>query len=424
MNIYIIGGGAAGVLAAVSAKRHNPHYEVTIVDRTFALGRKLLVCGAGRCNITNKYLDSSLEKAYHGAPHLFVHTIFSQFGYQDIIRFFAELGVETYTEQKTTIGKVFPVTDQAQTITELLLDEVQRLGIQIQLNTEVTAFWQNDNDTFTLKASSINKKREVQEQHTYTADKVILTTGGKSYPALGSNGSGYPLAESFGHTVVPPVPAAVSLAASNQLSHLLQRVKLPLQVTAIVDGKPQKTDTDDVMFTNYGLSGPAILNISRDISIHFNREHGTNAAVRINFFPNKTPDQARTLMEERWKKRPNQSVQISFYGLFPNKVPRAILKILQIDANTPVKELTGGQKKTLIKSMTAWDVPVQGTRGWNEAEFTAGGIRTTEITAETLESTLCPGLYLAGEVLNVDGDVGGFNLSWSWASGFVAGKLN
>lgn len=429
-QLVIIGGGPAGMMAAISARRHHgTSLGITIIDRTFALGRKILVCGAGRCNITNKNLLNKYQESYYGAYPKFINTVFSEFGYNQIVEFFADLGVEVYLERKTEIGKMFPVTNQAKTISDMLLDEIERSNIEIKLNTHVESIEKDAASgkflihTQPVENNAANEDAISQKSQTFQADKVIISAGGKTYPALGADGSGYDLAHTLGHSIVKPVPSALPLEASDELIHLLQGVKFPIEVTSIIEGKAIKTRTDDVMFTNYGLSGPAILNISREISIHFNREQKHDAEVKLNFFPGMTPNQVKELLEARWQKRPNQTLENSLVGIFPTKIPNALLQAADIEPATKVSKLDGQTIEKLIKTLTGYLISISGTRGWNEGEFTAGGVDARQIKSGSLESKILPGLYFAGEIVDVDGDVGGFNLSWSWASGYVAGQL-
>jgi predicted Rossmann fold flavoprotein len=443
-DLIIIGGGAAGMMAAISAKRHHPDYRVAILDRTFALGRKILVCGAGRCNITNINLDKSIVDHYYGANPEFIGSIFSQFGYQNITEFFNELGAELYVERKTNIGKVFPVTDQAKTITEMMLDEIERYGIEVFVNTEVASISkETDPNRGHGEAVAIDKvdhdqvqwhiecnmletsegQTVVRGQTSFVSKYLILAAGGKTYPALGSNGSGYALAETLGHTLIQPVPSALPLEGKNPLSQALQGQKLEVEVTSIIAGKDIKTRTDDVMFTQYGLSGPAILNISREVSIRINRENKHDVQVRLNFFPEKTAAEVRETLEARWGRRPEQTTVLSLYGLLPNKVAEEITKLAHIPAERLNQDLRQTEKDALVQALTNTIIDITATRTWNEAEFTAGGVKAEEIEPGILKSKLHNGLYLAGEIVDVDGDVGGFNLSWSWASGWVAGQL-
>lgn len=426
-DLIIIGGGAAGQMAAISAKRNNPELSVAILDRTFALGRKILVCGAGRCNITNINLDKSIKDHYYSSNPEFPEKILTQFGYQDIVEFFNDLGIELYVERKTNIGKLFPITDSAKTVTALLEDELARLNIDVFLNTDVTQINPNIKSqitNFQISANKLNAEGKVTHEENFSSQKLIISAGGKTYPALGSNGSGYTLIDSFGHNIIKPVPSALPLVSKNPLSHELQGVKMEIEVTSIINNKEVKTRTDDVMFTQYGFSGPAILNISREISIHINREEKSGVQVKLNFFPGKTQSEVTEFLNKRWERRGDQTLEKSLFGIFPNKIPAALLKVIGLNKDIPVSNLTTSQKESLIELLTNFTADISATRGWNEAEFTAGGIDTTEINNQTLESSKIPGLYFCGEILDVDGDVGGFNLSWAWASGYVAGKLN
>jgi len=423
-DLIIIGGGAAGMMAAITAKKTNPALKVTILDRTFALGRKILVCGAGRCNVTNLNLDKSVADHYYGAESDFISEIFKQFGYKDITAFFDDLGIPLYVERKSEIGKLFPITDQAKTVTALLEDELIRLNIAVQLNTEVAKV-EKRGERFVLELWPVAKsgQRENFGKEEISSDLLVLSAGGKTYPALGSNGSGYALAEKLGHRIITAVPSALPLEASSSLIHELQGVKLDAEVTSIIGGQVVKTRTDEVLFTTYGISGPAILNISREVSIRLNRDQRQDVVVRLNLLPGQNFEQVRETLEARWQKRPTQYVEKSLYGLLPNKVATAILKVAGIPNNKKVNDLNAADQKKLITTLQSHEIIIKATRGWNEAEFTAGGVDTKQVKTGTLESKLVPGLYLCGEILNVDGDVGGFNLSWAWSSGHVAGKL-
>lgn len=421
-DLIIIGGGAAGIIAAISSKRHHPTLSVAILDRTFALGRKILVCGAGRCNITNRNLNTSVTTKYYGAKPEFISSVFAQFPYEKIVEFFNDLGVELYIERKTQVGKLFPVTDQAKTITNLLDDELKRLGIEVFLNTECRAIQKSDK-LFKVEAVTLENNAPKGDPTILFSKNLIISAGGKTYPALGSNGSGYTLAQNFGHSLIQPVASALPLVGKNLISQEANGTKMEIEVSSIINGQQIKTTTDDVMFTQYGLSGPAILNISREISIHLKRYNQKEAIVQLNFFPGKTKLQVQELLRARWRKRPDQTVEMSLNGIFPPKLPPIILKLCNIPLQAMVSNITASQEQTLLETLTTYQIIITDTRGWNEAEFTAGGINTDEIKIGTLESKKVPGLYFCGEILDVDGDVGGFNLSWAWSSGFVAGKL-
>jgi hypothetical protein len=411
-DVVIVGGGAAGIMAGISCIKTHPDYSVCIIDRTCAIGRKILVSGAGRCNITNVNLATDPLKHYYGDKD-FIKGIFDQYPYEEIIEFFNELGIETYVEQKNNIGKVFPMTDQAKAVVTILEDELNRLGVKIFLNEACKSAQKVNTNEFELM-TNIN---------TFNCKYLILSTGGMTYPALGSDGSGYNLAKSLGHKIINTIPAALPLTSKDKICHHLQGIKMKIEASSYINNQFVKKYTDDVIFAQYGLSGMGIMNLSREISIHYNRESGNNAYVLLNFFPGKSLEQIMMVLEKRWNARPTQSIEKSLLGLLPIKVPAFLLTSLNIPLETKVSKLSDKQKSDLYNYIFAYKVEISGTRGWNEAEFTAGGVDTGEVKDNSLESKLCDKLYLCGEILNVDGDIGGYNLSWAWGSGNIAGKL-
>jgi predicted Rossmann fold flavoprotein len=409
-DVVIIGGGPSGMMAALSVRRRHPEYSVLIIDRTFELGRKLLVTGAGRGNITNINLLHDPEKLYHGDQQ-FIQSVFTQFPYNDILKFFDGLGVPLYEEKKTNKGKMFPVINHAKTIRDLIVDEVAQEKVTVIVNTTVTTICRSDGQ-WKISAADIR----------FLSKYLIISTGGRTYPSLGSDGTGYDLLKSLGHTIISPVPSAVPLVSKNPLSHLLQGEKMTMQAEAVIDGKPVSRATGDVMFTQYGYSGPAVFDISRDISIRINREGKQDTKIRLHFFPGKTPDELTDELIRRFAKHPGFPVAHCLWGLLPQKVAGAVCAAAKLPIDMVAKNIKDVHIKLLIGILTSFEADVTGTRGWNEAEFTAGGVDTHEMSS-TLESKKVSRLYIAGELLDVDGPVGGYNLSWAWASGFVAGKL-
>ncbi len=410
-DVVIIGGGAAGIMAAISVAFHHPKYSVAIFDKTFELGRKFLTSGAGRGNLTNINLANGPGEFYHGDQTL-ITSVFGQFGYADIIKFFEELGVLLYEEKKTDKGKIFPIIDHAKTVRDMLVDALTEKGVTICCNTPVLNVEKTD-----------DKWRITTDKESFIAQTVILTAGGKTYPSLGSDGSGYEIVKNFGHTIVLPVVSAVPVVSKNLLSHYLQGEKTEMQVAAVIDGKETVTAVGDVMFTQYGFSGPAIFDISRDFSIRINREGKKDTMVRLSFFPDASTGEVEKMLEERWQKHPAYPVAHSLWGLLTQKAAGAVCAVASIPKERISGQLTREETNRLIEVLTSYTAEITDTRGWNEAEFTAGGVSALEINPLSLESQKAPGLYFAGEIIDVDGPVGGFNLSWAWATGWVAGKM-
>jgi predicted Rossmann fold flavoprotein len=410
-DVIVIGGGPAGMMAALSVRQNHPDKAVAIVDRTFELGRKLLVSGAGRGNVTNTHLEHDAEKQYHGDSTC-IQSIFSQFGYAQIREFFEHIGIPLYEEIKTGRGKIFPVIDNAKTVRDVLVRELDSAGVAIFCNTTVGNLKKSD------AGWEIQTNVGVLESQT-----VIFACGGKTYPALGSDGSGYELMKQLGHTVNAPVPSAVPLVSKNQLSHFLQGEKMNMKVTAVIGGKEGSSSVGDVLFTQYGISGPAVFDVSHDISLRINREGKTDTEVVLSFFPTMTDDEFRTALDTRMRKYSGRPASEMLWGLLNTKIAGAVCAILKFPKEKKAGEITSEEKEALIQLLTHTKLQIEVTRGWNEAEFTAGGIDTKEINTQTLESNIVKGLYFAGEILDIDGPVGGYNLSWAWSSGWVAGKL-
>lgn len=406
--VVIVGGGAAGMMAALSARRHHPGHKLILVEHEESLGRKLLVCGAGRCNVTNVNV---VPERFSGAPTDFVAAVLDQFDHRSVRNFFEDLGVPLYEEKKNTKGKLFPVTNQAQTVLALLIDELERAGVEIRTGVHVDRI-EAGPDGFAIATN----------KGPMWSTRLILSTGGKTYPKLGGDGSGYALAESFGHAVVEPVATALPLVARNPVSKRVHGVRAEMEVAAIVGGEEVCRDSDQMMFTKYGFTGPAILNVSRPIALRLNREKKSDCELELKFLPRKSRAEIAEALRSRWERRPDQRLSLSLSGLMQNKLPAAILAHLEIE-DGPASKAPIADRDRLIDFLAGWRVPVQETRGWDEGEFTAGGVDCREVDAKTLRSSKNPALYFAGEVLDVDGEVGGFNLTWAWASGFVAGKL-
>ncbi|MDO8536065.1 MAG: aminoacetone oxidase family FAD-binding enzyme [Candidatus Omnitrophota bacterium] len=389
-DIVIIGGGAAGITAAISAKRRNR--SVAICDRMPKIGKKILASGNGRCNLLNERLDESF---YNTSGRLLVRSIFQKFGKDRIQSFFKELGLETYSED----GRLFPRTNQSSSVMKVLELELSRLSVPIELNFEVKSI-SHSQGLFTV----ISKSGKTME-----CENLIVAAGGRSYPALGSDGSCYKMALNLGHRIVEPVPAAVAIVLKDRLCHLLQGQKIAASVKAIINQKTVCESTGDLLFTNYGLSGTSILDVSEEISIAINRQKINDCLVSVDMVPFMDKDALKSEISRRIKN--GWKAEDLLAGILPNKFHFAFEgKEIGVDA----EKIAVSVKSRVFK--------VVETKRWNEADFTAGGIDTKYIKTGTLESTVVKGLYFAGEILDVCGKRGGYNLAWAWASGFVAGS--
>ncbi len=388
--VIVIGGGASGIVAAITVKSRG--VPVVICERMNRLGRKILASGNGRCNLSNDKLDSS---HYNPASKRLVDSVFNKFGKNDIIRFFESHGLKIYSEE----GRVFPVTNQSSTVLKILEMELARLSIPVEYDFQASKVTEIKAGFVVLSASG----RKV------TGGAVILACGGRSYPALGSDGNAYGIAKGFGHTIIEPVPSAVPLVVKDELCHNLQGQKIYARIKSLLGGKVASESSGDLLFTKYGLSGTAILDISREISVAINRNKSRDAAVSVDMAP--SMGEAELASELSKRLRGGVPAEDLIAGILPNKFGPAMKELLRVkDAKLIAKTLKDKRFKVL------------GTRGWNEADFTAGGVNSSEVDADHLASLIIRGLYFAGEILDVDGKRGGYNLAWAWASGHVAGR--
>lgn len=389
-DLAVIGGGPAGIMAAITAKRQGG--SVLVCEKMPKLGKKLLASGAGRCNLLNEKVGAEF---YNPEARPLVSEAFRQFGKEKILGFFKELGLETYAQED---GRMFPVTDQAASVLKVLEMELERLKVAVELGCCIKQI-EIKPDGFHLKT---------QDGKHFSGRAVILAGGGRSYPALGSDGSAYALAQKFGHTIIEPVPSTVALLVKDPWCHLLQGQKIRAAVTSRIQNKNIRTVSGELLFTQYGLSGTAILDVSEEISAAANRENIRNLEVEADILPSFSEEELRTEFLRRLER--GIPAEHLLEGLLPTKFSTAMKTLL---AKKDLAEIVRNLKHRRFK--------VDGTRGWNEAEFTAGGVATSEVHAKTLESKLQKGLYLAGEMLDVNGQRGGHNLAWAWASGAVAG---
>lgn len=388
-NVIVIGGGASGIIAAISAKRKCR--DVVICEKMPRLAKKLLITGAGRCNLSNENLS---ELHYNPEARGLVKSVFSRFGKNEISNFFKEIGLRVYSEE----GRIFPVTNQAQSVLKILEEELKRLKISIEFSFTAESVI-DSGKAFTVKS---------KDNKSISADSVIIAGGGKTYPSLGSDGSCYSLAADFAHSTVKPVPSAVPLVTKDIFCHLLQGQKISCIAKSIIDGRIKRQIKGEILFTRYGLSGTAILDISEDISIAINRLNKKTAAISLDMVPFMGDSELKKEIETRLVR--GFKKEDLMLGILPNKFSLVLKDLLKDADSSKIVSILKDKRFNII-----------GTRGWNEAEFTAGGVDIKDIKESTLESKLKKGIYFAGEILDVNGERLGYNLAWAWASGYVAG---
>jgi predicted Rossmann fold flavoprotein len=393
-DVAVIGGGAAGLAAAIGAARRGA--SVVVAERLPKPGKKILVTGGGRCNLSHERFDAA---DFASTDPALVGSVFARAGPADILRFFHELGLETVSDG----GRVFPSTGQAASVLKVLLLEIDRLGVAMEFDFEAAAV-DGRSGGFILSA---------RDGRAIEARRIVLAGGGRTYPALGSNGSGHELARKMGHRIIPPVPSAVPLVVKDRLCHALQGQRIRARATALVGGNIVGEADGELLFTAYGLSGTAVLDVSQGLSIALNRDGRPDAVLAADLVPFMTAE--RLAGEIRRRIRAGWAESDRLAGILPEK-----FAVLAHSIPAPQGRLDAAA--ALASALKDKRFAVQGTRGWNEAEFTAGGIDAREVDPGTLESKPCRGLHLAGEILDVQGPRGGYNLAWAWASGLQAGE--
>ena len=401
VDCVVVGGGAAGLLAAAAAATRGE--RVALLEANRQVGRKILVSGNGRCNLTNR--DADAARHYHGGDPAFVRPALSLFPVQASLAFFRDLGIETHEEKR---GRLFPRSDQAQSIVEALLDRLQQS--RVDLCTEAKVVSLTGPAPFVATAA---------DGRGWQAERVVVASGGSSVAKLGADRSGLDLAVALGHRATPLLPGLVPLESDDEYVHAMQGVKVVAAVQAAIPGRGLVMDTDDLLFTAYGVSGFTVLSLSALVVPLLARGPVT---LRVNLLPGQSAEQASELLQERWRRNPHRTLANSFCGLFSNRLVPPFLERFGFPLECRVDSVPKTERWRLAQALTDWPIEVIRPRSFEHAEVTIGGIRTGEVDAHTLESRLVPGLYFAGEVLDVHGDLGGFNFQWAWSSGWLAGQ--
>lgn len=400
-KIAVVGGGAAGITAAIAARRKGA--DVTILESNQRIGRKILTTGNGRCNLTN--ITTSIAN-YHGNSPRFAYSALSQFGVEQTLDFFARLGVEHRIEEG---GKVFPFSLQASSVLDVMRYELETSGVRVQCETEVIGIAPGQSGfTLTLKSGA-----------KFQYDRVIIATGGKAAPQLGSKGTGYALALSLGHSIVEPFPALVQLKLASSYLKQIKGIKFEGTAEIVLDNKSLQSARGEILFTEYGISGPPILTLSRKAGECLQKKQ--SPWLRVVLLDSFAAGELEDLLVRRFSDNPGKTLAFSFVGFLNKQLAPVMLKEAGVDLNKSAGQVTAAELKRIAHILLDWRFPVTGTTSWPNAQVTAGGVDVNDIDSKTMESKVIPGLYFAGEVLDIDGDCGGYNLQWAWSSGYIAG---
>ncbi len=399
MKILIVGGGAAGLSCAITAKKTYPSHTVTVIEGNDRVGKKILTTGNGQCNLTHEHLS---EDAYrgdvaYGAP------ILENYNDEKIIEFFESLGAVIKLEED---GRAYPYSLQAGSIVDLLRFEATKLGVEFLLD-------------FKVKKIERNKPgfRLYTDIDFVDGDRVVIACGGQAAPHTGSDGSGYALLERFGHKRTNLYPVLVPLKCESPYLPSMKGMKTDAVATLYDGDRAVREEFGEVLFTEYGLSGPPIFQLSGEV-------HECHAPViSLKLVPEFSREEVTSFLKERIEAHPDFTLEQFFTGFLNKRIGMAVLKAADV---TPLSRMTWSLRDQDIEELSRiicdWRFPVTGTLDWSRAQATHGGIRMEDFSMYTLESHLQRGLYAAGEILNMDGDCGGYNLHWAWASGMAVGE--
>ena len=425
-TVLVVGAGAAGLTAAIRAGEAGA--SVTCLNAHPRLGLKILMSGGTRCNVTHRQVS---ERDFHGGSPNVVRRVLRAFTADQTVDWFRnQLGVPLKLEET---GKYFPESDDAQTVLDALLAATARAGVTLQSGTRAVRL-ERSGPGWRAGVQSVRGSVEfgegtaragetawplpsVEPSEWLEGDAVVLATGGLSFPRTGSDGTGYALAESLGHTLVPPVPALTPLVAVDPLCQSAQGVTMEAELALWVDGRVAQRTRGSLLLAHFGVTGPAALDLSR----HWHRAEGHSRRVTLSFLPGTSLQP----LEREWVAYAAAHARRGTRAWLGERLPERVADILTAESGVggaAMSQVPRERRAPLLRGLIERDIGVTGTLGFEKAEVTAGGVPLSEVDPSTLESRVAPGLYLCGEILDVEGRLGGFNFQWSWSSGTVAGR--
>lgn len=403
-DVIIIGAGAAGLLAAARAAEQG--CKTLLLEKNRKPAVKILMSGGTRCNITQSTDIKGIVAAY-GPSGKFLHSALASLDPQAVVELFHAEGVQTKVE---STGKIFPVSDKALDVQQALLRRLARSNAEMVVETPISSIHRTE-DRFMV----------VGPQQTWIGQNLILTTGGQSYPGCGTTGDGYAWAAAMGHTIVPPRPALVPITSAAEWVRGLSGVTLPDVAVHILEPgqkKPLAQQQGSLLFTHFGLSGPAILNVSRVVSGH---AHPASLILECDLLPQRPENWLLADLQQASQTAGNQLVLTRWTEHLPRRVAEAIFAVAEVSPNRKCAELSKAERGRLVSTTKKLSIPITGTLGFEKAEVTAGGIALSEVDSSTMESKVVPNLYFAGEILDLDGPIGGYNFQAAFSTGWLAG---
>lgn len=407
-KVLVVGAGPAGMMAAITAAENGA--SVTLLEKMKRPGRKMMITGKGRCNVTNAADVPEIIRQFKGNG-AFLHSALASFDNQDVMRFFADQGVLLKVERG---GRVFPVSDHALDCVDAMVARLHELGVTIETETAVSDVLRSGDRIAGVRTTTGS---------VYRADAVILAVGGASYPGTGSTGDGYEIAKKLGHTVTPILPSLVPLETEETWPKDVQGLSLRnVRCKLLVDGEERQNLFGEMMFTHFGVTGPIILSLSRETARAFYEHHFVE--LEIDLKPALTPEKLDARLLRDFEKYQRKEVKNALVDLLPQRLIPIIIDAAYLDAEKPIHQVTAEERGRLVHALKHLVLTVTKTRPIAEAIVTAGGISVKEIDPKTMESKLVPGLYFAGELVDVDAFTGGYNLQAAFSMGVAAGSYS
>ncbi|MEE8589027.1 MAG: NAD(P)/FAD-dependent oxidoreductase [Sulfurimonadaceae bacterium] len=399
-KVAIIGGGAAGLMAALTAAKAGA--DVTIYELNRSVGKKILASGNGRCNIIN---TTAYVNDYFGVDPSFAAFALEKMPFKTFEKFCHSIGLLLDSKDD---GRCYPLSNEAKSVVIAFTEAVKEAGVTIFAEHNVTNIRKE------------NKQFIVESDQTKKYDKILIATGSEAAPQLGATSDGYDFAKAFGHEIEPPYPSLVQLHIDSDIHHKMAGVKTVAEVTLYLNGKPQEKIQGDILFTRYGISGLAILDISQKASSALIEYQ--HVSIGLNLLPRFNRQALSTLLEKLLNAVPNHTLETALSGVISTKIVPHLLKSAKIEPTMLASSLNTKEIKKLTHQLQDWRFEIIDTHGFKHAEVSGGGVSTSQIDDKTMESKLVDGLYFAGEVVDIVGRRGGYNFNFAWASGMIAGK--
>lgn len=398
-SIAVVGAGASGMMAAVWAARAGA--KVTVYERNNRVGKKILATGNGKCNFSNEKMGSAW---YFGSGKAMIDDIYQSFGLKETMRFYEELGMRIRNRN----GYLYPASEQASTVLDVLRYEMQRLAVTIHTGQQVME----------IRKLKDGMQLEMQNHQKHQYDAVILACGGMAAPKTGSDGQGIRLAERLGHHIIPIVPALTALRCKEGFYKQVSGVRCDAELTLLISGQKVCTERGELQLTDYGISGIPVFQFSREAAYAVQNQKCTT--VEIDFLPDYEDNEYTSFWKKRWIAQADQTMEQFVTGIVNKKVGLLLLKLADIKETERAENVPEAKRNKLSSLYHSFRVEVRSTNSYEQAQVSAGGVDCREVTSR-MESKLVRGLYFAGEMLDVDGICGGYNLQWAWSSGAVAG---